>query len=163
RQRRMEFALYTVLGLEDKHIRSVIFFEQLLTWVIGSLASIGVGYALGNVMFIVLNRLIQDTGADLMDYPFSPLAAIGTIIIIGITFIIFLINSIRLARLNPSELLSQTHAGEAEPKSRWFILLIGLITLVAGYYVALTTTDVLDALLKVFIAIFLVIIGTYAL
>lgn len=164
RQRRMEFALYTVLGLEDKHIRSVILFEQLLTWVIGSLASIGVGYALGNVMFIVLNRLIQDTGADLMDYPFSPLAAIGTIIIIGgITFIIFLINSIRLARLNPSELLSQTHAGEAEPKSRWFILLIGLITLVAGYYVALTTTDVLDALLKVFIAIFLVIIGTYAL
>src|SRR5699024_661131 len=92
------------------------------------------------------------------------LAAIGTIIIIGgITFIIFLINSIRLARLNPSELLSQTHAGEAEPKSRWFILLIGLITLVAGYYVALTTTDVLDALLKVFIAIFVVIIGTYAL
>lgn len=164
RQRRMEFALYTVLGLESRHIRGVIFIEQFLTWVIGSLLSIGVGYALGNVMFIALNRLIQDMGAGLGDYPFSPWAAIGTTVIIaGIMLVIYLINSLRLSRLNPAELLSQTHAGEAEPKSRWVLLLIGLITLVAGYYIALTTTDVLDALLKVFIAIFLVIIATYAL
>lgn len=164
RQRRMEFALYMVLGLESRHIRGVIFIEQFLTWVIGSLLSIGVGYALGNVMFIALNRLIQDMGAGLGDYPFSPWAALGTTVIIaGIMLIIYLINSLRLARLNPAELLSQTHAGEAEPKSRWFILLIGLITLGAGYYIALTTTDVLDALLKVFVAIFLIIVATYAL
>ena len=164
RQRRMEFALYTVLGLEGRHIRLIILIEQVLTWFVGSILSIGVGYALGNVMFMLLNRLTQDLGAGLMDYPFSPWAALGTTTIIaGVMFFIYLLNSIRLARLNPAELLSQTHAGESEPKSRWLVLLIGLITLAAGYYIALTTTGVIDALLKVFVAIFLVVIATYAL
>lgn len=164
RQRRLEFALYTVLGLEGKHIRQIILIEQVLTWFVGSLLSIGVGYALGNVMFIALNRLIQDTGASLMDYPFNPLAALGTTGIIAvIMLIIYLLNSLRLSKLDPSELLSQTHAGEAEPKSRWFILVVGMVTLMGGYFIALTTADPIDALLKVFIAIFLVIIGTYAL
>jgi len=164
RQRRKEFALYTVLGLENKHIHLIIMLEQLLTWITGSILAIGIGHALGKVMFIALNRLIQDTGASLMDYPFSPLAAIGTSGLLALILILIgLTNSLRLSRLQPSELLSQSRAGEAEPKSRWLILLLGLATLGAGYYIALTTSNVMDALMKVFIAIFLVIIATFTL
>lgn len=164
RQRRLEFSLYTVLGLEGKHIRGVIFIEQLLTAIIGSVLSVGIGFVFGKLVFMGLNRLIRDAGAGLSDYPFNMRAAlITTAILLGIMLLIFIINSLRLSRLNPSELLSQVNAGEAEPKSRWFLLLIGLVTLAWGYYIALTTTDVLDALMKVFVAIFLVIIATYAL
>lgn len=164
RQRRLEFSLYTVLGLESKHIRGVILIEQLMVAFVGSILSVGVGFAFGKLVFMGLSRLIQDVGAGLSDYPFSPLSGVvTTVILFAVMLFIAAINSLRLSRMNPSELLSQKNAGEAEPKSRWFILIIGLATLVAGYYVALTTTNVLDALLKIFVAIFLVVIATYAL
>ncbi|UUX33786.1 FtsX-like permease family protein [Fundicoccus culcitae] len=164
RQRRLEFALYTVLGLEDRHIRRIILIEQLLTWVITSVFAVAFGYVLGNIMFIGLNRLIQDAGAGLADYPFDLKAALMTsLIILAVLLLIYLINTWRIVRLNPTELLSQTHAGESEPKSRWLLLIIGLVTLGAGYYIALSINNVLDALSWVFVAILLVIFATYAL
>lgn len=164
KQRRQEFALYIVLGLENKHIRRIILIEQLSLWLISSVLSVIIGYTLGNVMFISLNRLMQDTGASLMDYPFDLMAVILTILFLLVIFmLIYLINSLKISRLKAAELMAQKNAGEAEPKSRWGLLILGLMTLIAGYYVALSTNGVLESLTHVFLAILLVIIATYCL
>ena len=43
------------------------------------------------------------------------------------------------------------------------LALIGVITLGGGYYIAITTKSAIKAILVYFIAVFLVIIGTYCL
>ncbi len=53
--------------------------------------------------------------------------------------------------------------GEREPKSKWLITIIGLLTTGAGYFIALVTKSPLDAISLFFIAVLLVIAGTYCL
>jgi putative ABC transport system permease protein/bacitracin transport system permease protein len=157
-----EFGLYTVLGLEKKHIRWVTFIQMVFNWLVTSVLSVVLGYLAGSLMFVGLNRLMQDTGAGLMDYPFQVQTAIGTIVLLLGTFLAsFIIQAFKISRLNPIELLQSAHKGQKEPKGRWWLTLIGLATLVSGYYIALTTNDVLGSLQNIFIAIFFVIIGTY--
>lgn len=162
--RRQEFGLYTVLGMENKHIRYMFLVEYLFCWLITSVMSILFGFGLGKFMFIILNRMMHDTGATLMSYPFDLQAAIFTVIILFAIFItIFLLDNYRLVRYKPAELLAQAGAGEREPKMRIVVALFGLVALGFGYYVAITSQGVIQSMLKIFIAIFLVVIGTYCL
>jgi len=157
-----EFGLYTVLGLEKKHIRWVTLIQIFLSWLITSIFSVILGYLSGSLMFIGLNRLMQDTGAGLMDYPFQIESALGTIAILFGTFLVsFIIHAFKIGRLNPIELLRSAKKGQEEPKGRWWLAILGLLALGGGYYIALTTDDVLGSLQYIFIAIFLVVIGTY--
>jgi putative ABC transport system permease protein len=53
--------------------------------------------------------------------------------------------------------------GEREPKIKWILLIVGAVSLTAGYFIALTTQNPLVAMTKFLVAVILVIIGTYAL
>lgn len=65
--------------------------------------------------------------------------------------------------VNPVELLHGGNQGEKEPKSRWLLVIVGVAALGNGYWIALTTEAPLEVLLKFFVAVVCVIIGTYAL
>ena len=159
-----EFGLYTVLGLEKKHILWITFIQMLFNWVVTSVFSVVIGYLSGNLMFVGLNRLMKDTGADLMDYPFQIQTALGIVALLFVTFLVsFIFHSFKINRLNPTELFVSAHKGQREPKGNWLVALLGLGTLGSGYYIALTTNDVLGSLLNIFTAIFLIVIGTYLL
>lgn len=159
-----EFGLYTVLGLEKKDIRFIILVQNLFNWVVTSIFSVVLGYLSGSIIFVGLNRLMRDTGATMMEYPFSIDTAIAvSVILFGTFFVNNLIHSIKLRGLNAIELLRSSNEGQSEPKNRWLMMIIGLISLGIGYYIALTTNDVVDSLLNIFIAIFFVMIGTYLL
>lgn len=159
-----EFGLYTVLGLENKHIRYMMRIEYLISWLATGTLSIVAGFSLGKMLFIALNRMMHDRGATLMDYPFDPFAAGVTLALLLFIFVvIFITDSFRLSRLTPADLLSKAEAGESEPKGRIVVALLGIVTLAGGYYIALTSEGVVQSLMKVFVAILLVIIGTYCL
>lgn len=159
-----EFGLYTVLGLEKKHIRWITFVQMLFNWIVTSIFSVVIGYLTGNLMFVGLNRLMKDTGAGLMDYPFQIQTALGIVALLLGTFLVsFIFHSIKISRLNPTELFVSAHKGQREPKGNWLVTVLGLATLGSGYYIALTTNDVLGSLMNIFIAIFLIVIGTYLL
>lgn len=64
---------------------------------------------------------------------------------------------------NPIELLRGGNTGEREPKTKWIMTIIGILCLAGGYSIALITKEPMAALGKFFIAVILVIIGTYAL
>lgn len=99
-----------------------------------------------------------------MHYPLSILAIVLTMVVV---IILYLITVIRLSFTvyisTPTELLNKQHSGEGEPKSRYLVLLFGLITLSAGYWIALTTKGTLESITNFFIAVLLVIFATYAL
>ncbi|MGY0837529.1 FtsX-like permease family protein [Aerococcus urinaeequi] len=164
KQRRLEYGLYTVLGLERKHISLMMLIEQCILWITSTTLATGIGFIFGKIVFIMINKLMKDTGATLMDYPFS-LGVAGYTVAVGglIIFFVYLINNIRLNRLQATELLQAKKAGEKQPKANILVLLIGLVTMGAGYYFALTISNAMSQLPLLFGTILLIIIGTYCL
>lgn len=67
----------------------------------------------------------------------------------------------QVGRTSPMELLKAESQGEREPKARWAMALLGLALLGAGYAISLTVQDVLDAVGLFFVAVLMVIGGTY--
>ena len=65
--------------------------------------------------------------------------------------------------MKPVELLKSANVGEREPKIKWVNLILGTICLGAGYFIAVTTKDPLAAINLFFLAVLLVIAGTYML
>ena len=53
--------------------------------------------------------------------------------------------------------------GEKPPKANWSLGLAGVVILAAAYYLAVSITNPLDAIVWFFVAVILVIIGTYLL
>lgn len=69
----------------------------------------------------------------------------------------------QIHRAGPIDMLRDSQAGEREPKTKWVMVILGLACLGAGYYIAVTTTNPLASLLMFFVAVLLVIAGTYLL
>lgn len=163
-RRNKEFALYGILGLEKKHIKRIIFIEQLVQFSLILILGIVGGYFFGKLSFLWLNHLMNDEVGGLMHYPFSLTAAKYALVFVVLNFIaIYLVNTSRLRSLTPIELLSSAKKAEKEPKVRRFLLLMGLGLLASGYYIALTTEGTLKSLGMFFIAALLVIIASYLL
>ena len=162
KRRKREFGLFNVLGLEKKHLAGVIAFETLYV----AIVSLGLGLLLG----VALDKLLLLTVAKILGVA-APMGFFVSLWVVAVTaalfggiFLLIFLYSIRQVYVaRPVELLQAEHAGEREPKAKWLLALVGAGCLGAGYYIALTTTDVLQAIFLFFVAVVLVIIGTYLL
>lgn len=163
KRRKSEYGLYNVLGMEKRHVVKLLFTESLIT----SLLSIALGLLLGVLFYKASSLLICRLMRSGIVAGFYYLNAVTLLIPAGIFLALdlfaFLINSITILRMKPVELMAGKHAGEKEPRIRWLLLIIGLLTLVSGYAYALTVKSPLAALVGFFAAVILVIIGTYCL
>lgn len=162
KRRKKEFGLFNILGMEKKHIAKVILWETVYITGISLIAGLASGVILSKLMFLLLNSLLH------FEVPLTYIISIKSIsmtiiLFIGI-FIFTMLNNLRHIHLaKPIELLKGGQVGEKEPRTKWLLVLIGIGTLSYGYYIALVTESPLEALLKFFVAVLLVIIGTYAL
>lgn len=160
KKRKKEFGLLNILGMEKKHIARVIGFESIYVIVISLVGGIGVGMLLDKLMYVTIARLIK-TDIPLGFY-ISWKAIASTLILFSILFYLIFLNSLRMIHLSkPIELLKGGNTGEKEPKAKWFIALLGVVCLGAGYYFAVTVKNPITALFLFFVAVILVIIGTY--
>jgi putative ABC transport system permease protein len=81
----------------------------------------------------------------------------------AVFFCLLLYNRLQVHLSSPVNLLKGQQKGEREPKTRWLLAMIGVAAMGAGYWLAITVGNPLQALSIFFIAVILVIIGTYAL
>jgi ABC-type transport system, involved in lipoprotein release, permease component len=162
KRRKKEIGLYNVLGLEKKHIAKVLFFESIFISALSLAAGITGGIILNKLMFLLLLKLLKFKVA--FGFSISVPSIIKTLIVfMGIFFLTLLSNLVQIRMLKPIELLKGTQHGEKEPKTKWIITIIGVIALGTGYGIALKVQSPLSALNLFFIAVILVMIGTYAL
>uniref|UniRef100_UPI002608525A ABC transporter permease n=1 Tax=Clostridium sp. TaxID=1506 RepID=UPI002608525A len=162
KRRKKELGLYNILGMEKKHIAKVLFLETFFVAIISIIVGLTLGILLSKLMFLVLLKLLNFKVQ--MGFFISIQSIAITAILFGIIFVLTLINNLRQIHLaRPIELLKGSESGEKEPKTKWILTLFGVLCLVSGYYIALTTESPLGALNKFFLAVILVIIGTYAL
>ena len=162
KRRKKELGLYNILGMEKRHIARVLVIETLLT----ALCSLTLGLALGilssRLLFWALGLVV---GAAVPIAFTVPLPAVtGTLVLFGAIYLLTLgYNLVQLKLSRPIELLRGGETGEREPKAHWLLAVLGAVLLGAGYYLALTVQDPLSALLLFFVAVVLVILGTYLL
>ena len=162
KQRKRELGLYNILGMEKRHIAHIIFRETLVLAALSLVVGIGLGILFSGLMFLVLGALL---GASVSFRFFVPALALQwTAVLFAAIFLLTMCYNILQVRLsNPIQLLHGGEVGEKEPKAHWVLAVLGAVLLGAGYYLALTVQDPLSALLLFFVAVVLVILGTYLL
>ena len=162
KRRKKELGIYNILGMGKGHLGKMLFLESVITTVASIIGGILAGILLSKLVYLILLKILHMGGK--IEYRIS-LASTGmTTILFGAIFIlIFLYNLLQMKLSNPIELLRGGNTGEREPKTKWIMTIIGILCLAGGYSIALITKEPMAALGKFFIAVILVIIGTYAL
>lgn len=160
KRRKKEFGLYNILGMEKKHISRVVLCETLIISVISLVLGLLIGILFDKLMLLLLLSMFSVKIP--LGFYISSTSLSTTFVLFAAIFVLIFLNSIRQIHLaKPIELLQGSSVGEKEPKAKCFIALLGFICLGTGYYIAVTTTNPIAALTLFFVAVILVIIGTY--
>jgi len=162
KQRKKELGLYNILGMGKQHIAMVLVIETLLIGIAGIGGGIIVGLILHKLVSLILHKLMG------MPVPFGFYICWNgmaqTAVLFGALLAVTLLLNLNKVRVSkPIELLRSGNVGEREPKTRWLLTLLGIITLGAGYYIAVKTRTGMEAIMWYFVAVALVIVGTYCL
>lgn len=162
KRRKKELGLYNILGMEKKHISKVLIWETIFTAFISMILGLLWGIAVSKLMFMVLLKILNFQVP--MGFFISIQSMLITAGLFGIIFVLTLLNNLRQIHLSkPVELLKGGQVGEKEPKTKWILTSFGILCLGAGYYIALTVKSPLAALNLFFLAVILVMLGTYSL
>lgn len=160
KKRKRELGLYSLLGLERKHIGIMLLWETAGMYLVSVIAGIVLGFVLNKLMFLLLLRMSR-LNVEAAFY-FSPEAVVETFRYFAIVFLcIYSKSLLGLFRLKPTELMAESKKGEKEVKRVWLWSVVGMALLVEGYYISVTSK--LDSMIftDFFLAVFLVVLGTY--
>lgn len=162
KRRKKELGLYHILGLEKRHISRILIWETLIVAAGGLTAGILFGQLFDRLMFLVLLKVFQ-LKVNVF-YEMQPYAFQMTLEVFAAIFALILIyNIVQIGKASAIELLKSENVGEREPKARWFLALVGTALIGFGYYIAVTTDNIMAALVNFLIAVLAVVIGTYLL
>ena len=162
KRRQKELGLYNILGLEKKHISRVMMLENLFSALISFVGGILVGILGSKLALLLLLKLIKVPAS--FGFEVSVPAIRICLEVFGAIFVLILLVNIRkVYKTNPIQLLHAQNTGEKEPKAKWLMAVAGFICLFIGYYIAITTESPLSALALFFVAVVLVMAGTYLL
>ena len=162
KNRSKELGLYSVLGMEKKHLLVMTLWELLFFYVLTVGAGLGLGLLFDRLIFALLLKcmglpvVIQST--------FQIGAVLNTLLGLALAFgLILLLNSFRLLRYSSLHLMQQKKAGEKKGRFLLVQTLLGLGLLGIAFYIALTVERPVAAVQGFFIAVILVILATYLL
>ena len=162
KNRSKELGLYSVLGLEKRHLFSMILKETVILGFVTLLLGIGVGALFDKLIYAFLQRLIGESTGLVSTFQVMTIPIV-LVIFACIFSLLVLINGFRLLRLNPLQLTKDGLKGEK--KGRFLVIqtFLGLGSMGYGYYLALSVQNPVIAIMSFFLAVLLVILGTYLL
>lgn len=162
RRREREFGLYNVLGMNKRNLARIVTWESLITAALSLVLGLALGIVLSKLAELgLVNMLGGDINYRIRIDVDSLTRALGLYAIIFA--VIWLSTVVRVGRSSAVALLRSESVGEKPPKANWLLGLAGVVILAAAYYLAVSITNPLDAIVWFFVAVILVIIGTYLL
>lgn len=160
KKRKKEFGLYNILGMEKKHMSALIATESLIVSVISLVLGLIIGIALDKLIFMIVIKLLN--GQSPLGFTIIPEAILQTVVLFCIIFAAILLNSVRIVYTTKTiDLLHGSNTGEKEPKTKWLLAILGVLCLGGGYTISIISKNPVSAIGLLFIAIVLVVIGTY--
>ena len=162
RRRTHEFGLYNVLGMGKRNLARIVTWESLITAVLSLVFGLALGVILSKLAELgLLNMLGGDINYRIRIDVDSVLRTLGLYAVIFA--VIWLSTVVRVGRSSAVALLRSESVGEKPPRANWLFGLAGVVILAAAYYLAISITNPLDAMIWFFVAVILVIIATYLL
>jgi len=162
RTRIKEFGLYNILGMGKRNIAGLLVAETVISGGLSILTGIAAGLILSKLAEILLAALLGVTP----NYALSiDLPGIGMTLLLFliINLLVMLKSVIKICRLNTIDLLKNEKTGEKPPKAGVLLAVCGFIILGIAYYMAVSISDPLKAILLFFVAVIMVIVATYIL
>lgn len=162
KRRKKELGIYNILGMEKRHIAKILSKEAFFTAIIAIGGGLVTGVLFHKLACMLLYRMIGFNGG--ITFSFSKKGVMITAILFAIVYLLTYIYDLFQVQLaNPIELLQSGNKGEREPKTKAIMAVLGVLCLGTGYFIAITTKNPVKALTLFFVAVILVIIGTYLL
>lgn len=162
KRRHKEIGLYNILGMSKRHIAVVMLWETVYTCLITVVGGLLLGILLSKLMLLLLYKILFFSVSFGFMVSWKSVG-ITAVLFVAIYLVALLLNLLHVHLSKPVELLKGGSVGEKEPKTKVLLAILGVVTLGAGYYIAITTESPLEALMLFFLAVILVIIGTYCL
>lgn len=162
KNRRKELGIYNILGMSKGNISKILLWESLFYFSIALIGGLMLGQVFSKLAYLALKKML---GVDI------PLQAVYSIDVLMVTTaffaVVYLLLFVRMlfqVRLsNPVEMLRSSSVGEKPPKANWLFAIAGIVLLGCGYWMAQTIQDPIKALSNFFLAVVLVILGTFLL
>lgn len=160
KRRKKELALYSILGLDKKHIAVMMLWETLIIFGIVMTGGILFGLVFSKLAFLALLNLSRlPVNAA---FSFSLKAFDQTFVyFLAIYALNLVVNIIHVFRTNPNELITEPKKGDREPKHLWFTALLGIVLIGAGYAIAIPAKIDSNIFVNFLLAVSLVIYGTH--
>ena len=162
KNRSRELGLYSILGMEKRHMLLMTFFEMLYFFLVTVGLGIGLGLFLDKLLFAVLLKFMGMKVVIASTFQWSNIFTVLASLGVAFALILFL-NSTRLLRYSSLHLMREKKAGEKKGRFLGLQTLVGLGLLAAAYYIALTVDKPVSAIATFFIAVLMVIFATYLL
>lgn len=162
KRRRKELGVYNILGMEKRHIAKVMAWEAVILYAFSVCGGLACGIVFNKLVVMFLCRL---TGvSESIPFYVSGWGCLQTAELFAVVYALMLLyNFMQVKLADPIALLHGNNVGEREPKAKWVSAVIGLGCILAGYYLAVRVSGVLQAVNMFFVAVLLVIVGTYEL
>lgn len=163
KRRKSDYGLYNVLGMEKRHVIRVLFAESVITSLASAVTGILFGILFYKASSVLICRLMHSGIVPGFYYLDARTVIFPVVVFMFLDMLAFFSGSLSILFMKPVDLMAGKHVGETEPRVRWILLVMGIVSLGSGYYISLTTKAPLQALLLFFMAVLLVIVGTYCL
>lgn len=162
KRRKKELGVYNILGMEKRHIARVLAWEAVILYVVSVCGGLVFGIVFNKLVTMFLCRL---TGlSESIPFYISGWGCLQTAELFAAVYVLMLVyNFIQIRLSDPIALLHGDSVGEREPKAKWVSAVTGIVCILAGYLMAAGAEDVIAAVNTFFVAVVLVIAGTYIL
>ena len=162
KRRKQELGLYSILGMEKKHIGVMMLWESLILYGIIMAVSFVLGMVFYRLLFLFLLNLTKMPVNVELTVSFK--AVTDTLLFYGfVTFLNLMVNLVQVGKANPVQLLSEAKSGEKQPKLLPLWSVLGVLTLGWGYWLALKMHFNIAIFNNFFYAVAFVVVGTYLL
>lgn len=162
KKRTREFGLYNILGMDKRNIGLILFFETMIMAFLSLFFGLLAGILLLKLAELLLVNMLHADVTYTLIVSWSSIRY--TVILFLLIFLLNLLrNLFRITVSRPVELLHSESFGEKPPRANFLIGLLGVLILGGAYYLAVSIEDPISATVWFFVAVCMVIIGTYLL
>lgn len=162
KRRKREFGLYNILGMGKRNLALIVLWETLIMAALSLWIGLFGGIVFSKFAELILVKILGGAATYSFEIPLKSITSVLTVFLA--IFLLLLLNSVRQICFSSTQaLLKSESAGEKPPKANWFWGIAGAALLAGAYYLAVTTTNPLEVFFIFFVAVIMVIIGTYML
>jgi putative ABC transport system permease protein len=160
KRRKKELGLYSILGLEKKHIALMMVCETLFIFGVVIVGGILFGLVFSKLLFLILLNVCRLPVDTAFSFSFKAVSqsALYFLVVYGLNLIT---NLIQVFRSSPNDLIKGSKKGDMEPKRLWITALVGLIFLGAGYIIAIPAKIDSGIFQDFLLAVAFVVFGTH--